>query len=93
MPRREFEWDPAKDAANLRKHGASFELAAKIDWDTALEIPDTRYDYGESRFWVIGYIEARLHILTMTPRGLNIRVISLRKANAKEEKFYGEATR
>ena len=46
-----FEWDKGKAAANLEKHGVSFDTAARgIDEDSArLDTPDTRFEYGESR--------------------------------------------
>ncbi len=38
-------FDPAKDAANLEKHGISLLDAMGFEWDTALVWPDTRQDY------------------------------------------------
>jgi len=82
------EWDEAKEAANRAKHGVSFASVASFEWRTAREVEDARYDYGERRWRAIGMIDGRLHVLVYTDRSDVIRVISLRKANAREEKAY-----
>ena len=46
----EFEWDEAKNASNLAKHGVSFELAQRFLWSEALVELDGRRDYGELRY-------------------------------------------
>jgi len=48
-----------------------------------------RFDYGEQRLWAFGRIRDRLYVLTFTRRESAVRVISLRKANSREEKIYG----
>lgn len=82
------EWDEDKRAANLEKHGVDFSDALEFEWDTALTADDARQDYSEPRFVSIGFIGPRLHVLVWTPRGERFRVISLRKANAREVKRY-----
>jgi uncharacterized DUF497 family protein len=86
----EYEWDDAKAAANLRKHGVSFAIIDDFDWTTALVVADDRYAYGESRWLAIGMIGKRLHALAFTIRGNRIRVISLRAASRKERRLYDE---
>jgi uncharacterized DUF497 family protein len=44
-----IEFDAAKDAINLRKHGVSLARAAEIDWRQLKAAPDTRANYGEDR--------------------------------------------
>ena len=44
-----IEFDPAKDAANLAKHGISLALAAELDWEAALVWVDDRFEYDELR--------------------------------------------
>jgi uncharacterized protein len=44
-----IEFDPAKDAANLAKHGVSLALAAELDWEAALVRVDDRFEYAELR--------------------------------------------
>ena len=45
----QIEFDPAKDAANLAKHGVSLALARELDWEAALVWVDDRFEYGEVR--------------------------------------------
>jgi uncharacterized DUF497 family protein len=44
-----IEFDPAKDASNLAKHGVSLSVAGELDWETALAWVDDRFDYKETR--------------------------------------------
>ena len=83
-----FEWDQAKARINLAKHGVAFEAAARFDFDTAVIFDDMRTDYGELRQITIGFIGERLHVMAFTRRGEKTRIISLRKANAREERRY-----
>ena len=84
------EWDEDKRAANLDKHGMDFASAQAFDWGAAVTAEDDRHPYGEPRFVSIGFIGPRLHVLVWTPRGDRFRVISLRKANAREVKHYAD---
>jgi len=83
-----IRWDEAKRAANLAKHGVDFAAAAEFDWDGALVVEDTRFDYGEPRYQALGIIGQRLYMLVYTPIPDGFRVISLRKANRKEVLFH-----
>ena len=83
-----YTWDPDKDALNRSKHGVGFAEIVRIDWTSVREVEDRRYDYGERRWRAIGKIDGRLHVLVYTVRGDVIRVISLRKANAREARLY-----
>jgi len=85
----EYEWDENKREANLEKHKVDFDAVLGFDWKTAQEIEDMRFDYGEQRLWAFGRIRDRLYVLTFTRREGAVRVISLRKANSREEKIYG----
>jgi len=49
-----FEWDPAKNAANLAKHRVGFDDAVRIFSGPMLEKVDMRRDYGEQRRAVVG---------------------------------------
>lgn len=86
-----IEFDPAKDAANTLKHGVSLSQASEFEWEGALTWPDTRRAYGEQRMCAIGYIGVRLHVAVFVERGDVRRIISLRKANQREENRYAEA--
>lgn len=81
-----YEWDE-KRIANLAKHGVDFTLADDFAWDSLI-VPDQRFEYGEARFFAIGWIGERLHVLVFTPRGESVRVIGLRKANTREMMLY-----
>ncbi|MBM2577847.1 BrnT family toxin [Jannaschia sp. Os4] len=85
-----WEWDDGKAEANLAVHGVSFADAVGMDFSTALEFEDRRYDYGETRWRVLGKIGGRLHMMIFTWRDDRRRVISLRKANRREERFHDE---
>ena len=85
-----IEFDPAKSARNLWKRGIGFERFADMDHDTAVSVEDTRKNYGETRLRVLGEIEGKLYAAVITPRGETIRVISLRRANTREEHAYAE---
>jgi len=84
----EIEFDPAKDEANIRKHGMSLSLAKDLEIDTAHVMTDTRKDYGENRFIAVGPIGGRLCVLAFTLRGGKVRAISLRRANPRERRRY-----
>lgn len=81
---------PAKDATNLVKHGVSLAQAAQLEWESALTWPDVRRAYSEPRRCGIGYIGLRLYFVAFVDRADGRRVISLRKANAREVKRYAE---
>lgn len=87
----DIEFDPTKDAANIAKHGVSLAEADGFEWETCIERADIRYVYGEDRMTAIGYIGTRLHVAVFVDRGPVRRVISLRKANKREERIYAEA--
>ncbi len=78
------EWDEAKRRANLAKHGVDFARIAGFDWQRAVTREDTRGDYGEARFVSSGRLDGHLHVCVWTIRGEAIRLISLRRANARE---------
>jgi uncharacterized DUF497 family protein len=87
----EIAFDTTKDAANLEKHGISLAAASMIEWDDALTWTDDRHNYGEARMGAIAYIGNRLHCVVYVDRAEARRIISLRKANSREEKRYAEA--
>lgn len=81
-------FDPAKNERNIAARGLSFELVDQLDWATASVKEDTRKDYGEIRLQVLALLGDRLYAVVVTPRGEDLRVISFRKANKKEERLY-----
>jgi len=79
-----IEFDPTKNAKNIRERDLSFERAVDFDFETAKAWQDTRAEYSESRFVAIGYLDNRLHVLVFCETNSGIRVISFRKANKRE---------
>ena len=84
-----IEWDKAKRQATLRERGLDFADVARLDWDRSVIRQDTRGSYGEARFLTIGPLQGRLRVIVWCERNDAMRVISLRKANAREVKAYG----
>lgn len=85
-----IEYDHNKNDKNIKERGLSFELFLQFDLNTAKIVEDTRYSYPEKRFQVYGEINKRLYVAVITPIRNGVRVISLRKANKREVKRYGE---
>lgn len=87
-----YEWDPKKAGLNLRKHRVSFAEAASVFLDPmALTFDDPDHSAEEEREITIGF-SARQRVLFVAhaKRGNRIRVISARRATAKEKKQYAE---
>ena len=87
-----YEWDPAKAAANLKKHGVSFEEAASIFLDElALTFWDPDHSEEEEREITIGRsAEQRILFVAHTAREDRIRIISARQATSQERRQYEE---
>ncbi|HEU0167698.1 MAG TPA: BrnT family toxin [Chloroflexota bacterium] len=83
----DFEFDPAKSAANKSKHGIDFVEAQAI-WTDAdrLEVPARSLD--EPRYQVIGRVDNRTWSAFITYRNDRIRIISVRRARSDEEARY-----
>ena len=78
-------FDPVKRAMALADRGLDFEDAAELFRGDTLDFPDDRRDYGELRMLTVGHLHGRMVIVILTPRGNARRVISMRKANAREK--------
>ena len=87
-----YEWDPAKAAENLKKHGVSFEEAASIFLDAlALTFWDPDHSEEEEREITIGRsAEQRILFVAHTAREDRIRIISARQATSQERRQYEE---
>ena len=89
-----FEWDESKNRTNYRKHRVWFEEAQTVWADPrSVEFFDPEHSETEDRFLRIGYSTVgRLLLVVFCERraGGLIRVISARKATAKEGKTYEE---
>jgi uncharacterized DUF497 family protein len=80
----DIEFDPAKDAANVEKHGVS--LARAADLVPLVYVEDSYPD--EARYRVYGFLDDQFYCLVATDREGKVRVISLRRAHAKELRRY-----
>ncbi len=92
MPALRFEWDNRKAAANLRKHGVSFEEARSAFFDEqARLIDDPDHSEEEDRFVLLG-LSGALRLLLVChcyrSEGEVVRIISARRATRTEAKFY-----
>ena len=83
-----IEFDPAKDAVNLAKHGVSLALARELDWEAALVWIDDRFEYGELRIIALAPNTKILYYVAFVNRGEVRRIISLRRANRREVRRY-----
>jgi uncharacterized DUF497 family protein len=84
----DFEWDDAKNEANIAKHGISFRGAARIFDGPTLEFEDVRQDHGETRMAAIGLLEDEEIYVVYTMRGQVCRIISARRARRNERRTY-----
>jgi uncharacterized protein len=82
--RMKIEFDPVKDEANIVKHGVSLSRADELDM--LAYVADHRF--AESRFRLYGLIDDEAYCLAGTDRDGIVRVISLRRAHAKEMRRY-----
>jgi uncharacterized DUF497 family protein len=87
-----FTWDPRKEAANLRKHGVSFDEASTLFRNLlATVLPDPMHSRQEGRFLIIGHSAAdRLLLVVFTEQVDRIRIISARETSARERREYEE---
>lgn len=88
----EFEWDPKKAAANLQKHGVTFQEAATVFGDPlAITFEDPDHSKDEDRNMTFGLsLQKRLVVVSHTERGDRTRIISARLMDRKERIIYEE---
>lgn len=93
----EFTWDPAKERANVKKHGVPFEEAQSAFSDErARVIDDCEHSADENRFILLGMSTAlRLLVVVHAYRepDARIRIISARKATPRERQTYSQKAR
>lgn len=85
----EFEWDPNKDVANLKKHGLDFSTAVLIFGQPVFVISSDRQ--GEERYRAIGRLGGVIVAVVYTDRGSVRRIISARRARKNEIEAYNKA--
>jgi len=81
-------FDPAKRAETLRKRRIDFLDAERVFAGLTFTIPDRRFPYPEERFITVGLLSGRMVIVVWTPTEDGLRIISMRKANAREQARY-----
>ena len=81
----EIEFDPHKRMMTLAERGLDMARVEEIFEQDHITYPDDRADYGELRSITIGYLDGRMVVVVWTQRKEVIRVISLRKANDREQ--------
>jgi uncharacterized DUF497 family protein len=85
----EFEWDSAKAAGNLAKHGISLVSAMRVfDDPSAIVIRDRRDYGGEARYQAIGSAEGVVLVVSFTSRAAVYRIINARRASRRERTTY-----
>ena len=89
-----FKWDPAKAAANKKKHRVDFhEAASALEDPLSTTFPDPGHSSTERRFLTIGVCSRqRLLVVSHTEEGETVRIISARTAERRERRFYEEGS-
>jgi uncharacterized DUF497 family protein len=83
-------FDAAKREKTLRERGLDFAAAADVFVGLHVTREDDRHDYGEKRFITAGRLGGRMVVIVWTPRGDARHVISMRKTNGRETRYYEE---
>ena len=85
-----LEWDPAKAASNLAKHGVDFHEAGTVLADPlSTTYPDPAHSFEERRYITIGAaLSGRILVVAHADRGEAVRLISARPATPSERRFY-----
>ncbi|HRK39668.1 MAG TPA: BrnT family toxin [Burkholderiaceae bacterium] len=84
----QIEFDSDKRGKTLAERGLDFARAAEVFANALVNVPDTRFEYGEKRFNTVGTLDGRMVVVAWTPRGEVRRIISMRKANEREQWRY-----
>jgi uncharacterized protein len=84
-----FEWDEVKNLENIRKHEIDFaDVSSMFEGEMLVELDD-RFDYGEDRWFGIGFLGFGIAVVVWTERRKDvIRIISARRANRYEQKRF-----
>lgn len=89
----EFDFDPTKDEANRFKHGLRLSFGKRVfDDPDHIVLGSHRFIDGEDRFKALGLVEGRLHIAVFVWREDIVRLISVRRSNASEQRDYDRHT-
>ncbi len=83
-----IEFDSDKRQKTLAERGLDFSRAGQVFSGEQFTAQDLRTGYGEPRFFTIGRLDERMVVVLWTPRGEVRRIISMRKANEREQTRY-----
>jgi len=83
-----IEFDEDKRNETLSQRGLDMARAIEIFRNAHTDQIDTRRCYGEKRIITMGYLDSRAVVVVWTYRGSKQRIISMRKANAREISRY-----
>jgi uncharacterized DUF497 family protein len=84
----QLEFDPAKRQKTLLERDLDFADAGEVFSGHHFTAEDLRGEYDEPRFITVGKLKGRMVVVVWTPRGKNRRIISMRKANEREQTRY-----
>lgn len=84
----DIEFDPDKREKTITMRGLDFARAGEVFASRHFTAPDLRENYGEPRFITVGKMDSRMVVMVWTPRGTARRIISMRKANEREQEKY-----
>ncbi len=84
----QIEYDPDKRQQTMADRGLDFARAVEVFAGRHFTAEDFREDYSEPRFITVGLLDSRMVVLVWTPRGEARRIISMRKANEREQTRY-----
>ena len=84
----QFKFDPKKDKENIANHGLSLAMAEKLVWDEALVWVDERFECNEIRMIALAPEGSTLYYVAFVDRDEVRRLISLRRAERREVKYY-----
>ncbi|MHB1430124.1 MAG: BrnT family toxin [Rhodocyclaceae bacterium] len=84
----QIEYDPDKRQQTMADRGLDFARAVEVFAGRHFTAEDFREDYSEPRFITVGLLDSRMVVMVWTPRGEARRIISMRKANEREQARY-----
>lgn len=83
-----LEFDPDKRDRTLAERSLDFARASEVFAGRHFTAEDFREDYNEPRYITVGMLDDRMVVTVWTPRGETRRIISMRKANEREQARY-----
>ena len=85
----DIEFDPDKRDKTMTERGIDFARAEEVFAGRHFTAEDQREDYEEPRYITVGKLDGRMVVMVWIPRGEARRIISMRKANEREQERFG----